>query len=174
MHILALIIGTALGVIFWLTRASRGASEVADAAQTLANLPRRRRHAKAVNRRGLDLVESPMEAATVLMLAVSRMSEDRRLSTDERAEIESLLIREMTLERDDADGLVRQMDIAQTEVTLPESTLFPMVDILREAIDKSDARRLAAMLESVAAVHGQTPEQAEFIRRYSERMGLLG
>ncbi len=174
MHILALIIGTAFGVLFWLNRASRGASEVADAAQTLANLPRRRRHAKAVNRRGLDLVEDPIEAATVLMLAVSRMSEDRRLSTDERAEIESLLIREMKLDRDDADGLVRQMDIAQSDVTLPESTLFPMVDILRDAIGKDDARRLAAMMETIAAVHGQTAEQAEFIRRYSDRMGLLG
>ena len=174
MHILALIIGTAVGLVIWLSRASRGASEVADAAQTIANIPRRRRHMKAVNTRGLGLVRSPVEAATVLMLSVSRMSDDRHLSDAERRMIERLLVTEMALEPDDADGLVLQMELVHDDVTLPETALFPMVDLLLDTIEKSDARRLAGMLNAVAEVHGKTHEQAEFIRRYRERMGLLG
>ena len=174
MHILALIIGTAVGLVYWLTRASRGASEVADAAQTIANIPRRRRHMKAVNTRGLGLVRTPVEAATVLMLSISRMSEDRRLSDRERRMIERQLVSEMAMEQDDADGLVLQMELIHEDVKLPETALFPMVDILLDSIDKADARRLAGMLNAVAEVHGKTHEQMEFIRRYRERMGLLG
>lgn len=172
MHILALIIGTAVGLIFWLTRISRGASEVADAATTLANLPRRNRHRKAVNRRGLNLVETPVEAATILMLSISRMSTDRRLSESEREMIERQLVRNMHMDRDNAEGLTLQMEMVQSEVTLPESSLFPMVDILLPEIDKTDARRLADMMNAVAEVAGKTPEQAEFVRRYRERMGI--
>jgi len=172
MHIIVLIIGTALGVMFWLNRMGRGASEVIDVAENLANMPRRNRHKRAVNKRGLALVKTPVEAATVLMLSISRMSEDRRLSSRERARIERQLVLHMQMDADDADGLTRQMEMVHDDVTLPEATLFPMVDILLPVIDKDDARRLADMMNAVAEVHGKTQEQAEFVRRYRERMGL--
>jgi hypothetical protein len=110
----------------------------------------------------------------VLMLSISRMSEDRRLSSQERARIERQLVLHMQMDADDADGLTRQMEMVHDDVTLPEATLFPMVDILLPAIDKDDARRLADMMNAVAEVHGKTNEQAEFVRRYRERMGLGG
>lgn len=172
MHILGLIIGTAIGLIFFLTRLGRGASTVIDAAQTLSNMPRRNRHRRAVNRRGLSLIKSPVEAATVLMLSISRMGEDRRLSSQERARIERQLVLHMQMDPDDADGITRQMEMVHDDVTLPEATLFPMVDILLPAITKDDARRLADMMNAVAEVHGKTHEQAEFVRRYRARMGL--
>lgn len=172
MHILLLVLGGLATAAFWIYRIGRVAPDVVDAAQTVANMPRRRRHAKAVNRRGLDLVETPVEAATVLMLSISRMSDDRRLSPTERAAIEGLLVSEMRLEADEADGLVLQMEMVHAEVTLPESALFPMVDILKDSIERDDARRLRGMLETVSEVDGQTQEQREFIRRYAERMGI--
>lgn len=174
MHILVLIIGTALGVVFWLSRLSRGAGTVIGAAESLANMPRRNRHRRAVNRRGLTLIETPVEAATVLMLSISRMGEDRRLSSKERARIERQLVLHMQMEADDADGLIRQMEMVHDDITLPEAPLFPMVDILLPAIGKDDARRLADMMNAVAEVHGKTHEQAEFVRRFRNRMGLGG
>ena len=173
MHILVLIIGTALGVLFWLTRVGRGAGDVVDAAERLANLPRQRRHAKAVNRKGLALVETPIEAATILMLSIARMGEHRLISDDEKGRIRQQLEQHMQLEESDADGMVIQMDWLQHDIVLPESTLFPMVDILRDTIEKPDARKLADMMYAVADVHGRTQEQVEFVRRYRERMGLL-
>ena len=174
MHILLLILGAVGTILFYLSRISSGAKDVADAAQTISNIPRRRRHAKAVNTRGLALVHTPIEAATVLMLSISRMSDDRRLSDRERKMIERQLVSEMAMEPDDADGMVLQMELVHEDVTLPESALFPMVDILLPTIDKADARRLAGMMNAVAEVHGKTHEQLEFIRRYRERMGLMG
>ncbi|MGB3455221.1 MAG: TerB family tellurite resistance protein [Litorimonas sp.] len=173
MHIILGILTAVGAVIFFLARLSRNAGDIADGAQTLSNLPRRLRHAKAVNRSGLDLVETPLEAATVLMIAVTRMSEDRRFSDAERRAVEDELVTQMHLHRDDADGLVRQTDILQSEITLPENTLFPMVDILRDHIDRTDAQRLAKMMDRVAQVEGPTQEQTVFIHRYRERMGLI-
>lgn len=174
MHVLLLLLGGAATIFFYLSRISRGAQDVADAAQTISNIPRRRRHAKAVNTRGLALVQSPVEAATVLMLSISRMSDDRRLSDRERAMIERQLVSQMAMESEDADGMVLQMELVHEDVTLPETALFPMVDILLNSIDKADARRLAGMMNAVAEVHGKTHEQLDFIRRYRNRMGLLG
>ena len=172
MHILLLVLGGLATAAIWIYRAGRVAPDVIDAAQTVANMPRRRRHAKAVNRRGLALVETPVEAATVLMLSVARMADDRRLSPAERERIESLLVSEMRLEPEDADGMVLQMEIVQDDVTLPETALFPMTDILRDTVERDDARRLLGMMEAVARVTGPNPEQTEFLRRYAERMGL--
>ncbi|WP_298914090.1 hypothetical protein [uncultured Algimonas sp.] len=172
MHIIALILSTVVGLFFIINRLGRGASEIADAAETLSNLPRRNRHRRAVNRRGLALVETPAEAATVLMLSDAHMSEDRRLSDEERARIERELVVHMQLDKDDADGLIRQMEMVHHDVVLPESALFPMVDILLGAIGKDDARRLSGMMHAVAETHGRTHEQQDFIRRYRERMGI--
>lgn len=173
MHILLGLLTLVGTIVFLLARLSRNASDIADGAQTLSNLPRRMRHAKAVNRRGLALIETPLEAAIVLMIAVTRMSEDRRFSTAEHEAIEIELVSHMQLDQDDADGLIRQIEIVQSETTLPENTLFPMVDILRDHIDRDDANRLASMMERVATVEGPTAEQREFIRRYRDRMGLI-
>lgn len=173
MHIIIGLLVTAATIFWWISRFSRNAGDVIDAAETVANMPRRLRHKKAVNRKGLKLVETPVEAATVLMLAISRMANDRRLSETERAQIETELVDHMALEGDQADGLIRQMEMVHHEVTLPETTLFPMVDILKASVDREDARQLARMLSRVADTDGRTAEQIEFIRRYQERMGLL-
>lgn len=173
MHILLGMLTLLGGVIFFLARLSRNASDIADGAQTLSNLPRRMRHAKAVNRNGLDLIETPLEAAIVLMIAITRMADDRRLSNSERAAVERELVTRMQLNQDQADGLIRQIDVLQSEVTLPENTLFPMVDILRDNIDIDDARGLAGMMERISTVEGPSAEQREFIRRYRDRMGLI-
>ena len=173
MHILALLISAVVAGLLFMNRIGRGPNEVADAAQTIANIPRRNRHRRAVNRRGLALVETPTEAATVLMLSIARMGEERRLSKPEREMIERHLVRNMRLDRDDADGTVRQMELVHDDVVLPETALFPMVDILLDTIDKGDARRLVDMMYGVADVHGRTQEQVEFVRRYRERMNLI-
>jgi len=80
----------------------------------------------------------------------------------------------MQLSKDVADGLYRQMHSLTYEITLPESALFPMVDILKNKIDRDEAKDLALMMESVARLKATANnEQSEFIRRFRERMGLL-
>jgi len=58
MHIILAIAGAIAGILFWMSRVSRSANEIADAANTLANIPRRRRFSKKYNKSGYDLVET--------------------------------------------------------------------------------------------------------------------
>ncbi len=172
MHIIGIITSICF-LIFWLSRAVRGAGDIADTANNIANIPRKRRFQKAANKSGFDLVESPIEAATVLMIATARMSDERRITDKSEAEIITQLCDNMQLEKDDADGLYRQMHSLTYDVVLPENALFPMLKILQSEIDRKDAESLAQMMEAVgASVHNINTEQKEFIRRFRERMNL--
>ena len=173
MHIIGILIAVA-SLIYWVSRASRGVGDIADAANTVANLPRRRRFSKKYNASGFDLVETPVEAATVLMIAAARMSHDKRVTERAEQEIVAQLTQNMQLSEDNADGIYRQMHSLTYNITLPESALFPMVDILKSEIDRDDAEELALMMEAAARLDGTAnTEQSEFIRRFRERMGLL-
>lgn len=173
MHIIALITTIAVA-IFWISRAIGASRNIASDVSGLANLPRQRRFRKAYGKSGYELVETPVEAATVLMISTARMGEYRGISEAEIAAITLELETKMQLSADKADGTYRQMYGLVHEITLPESALFPMIDLLKSDIDREDAADLAAMLERVASCENPaTPEQLEFIRRYKERMGLL-
>ena len=80
MHIILAIAGAIAGILFWMSRVSRSANEIADAANTIANIPRRRRFSKKYNKSGYQLIETSIEAATVLMIATARMSYDKRVT----------------------------------------------------------------------------------------------
>jgi hypothetical protein len=173
MHIIALITTIAVA-IFWISRAIGASRNIASDVSGLANLPRQRRFKKAYGKSGYELVETPVEAATVLMISTARMGEYRGISEAEIAAITLELETKMQLSADKADGTYRQMYGLVHEITLPESALFPMIDLLKSDIEREDAADLAAMLERVASCENPaTPEQLEFIRRYKERMGLL-
>ena len=173
MHIIGILIAVAT-LIYWISRASKGVGDIADAANTVANLPRRRRFSKKYHQSGYDLVETPVEAATVLMISTAKMGMVKRITPEEEGKIIDHLSKSMGLDADDADGLYRQMHSLTYDLTLPENALFPMTAILKADIDKKDAEELANMMDNVAASSGEaTQEQKEFIRRFRERMGLL-
>jgi len=174
MHIILAIAGAIAGILFWMSRVSRSANEIADAANTLANIPRRRRFSKKYNKSGYDLIETPIEAATVMMIATARMSPEKRVTKPAEIEIIKQLHENMQLSEDDADGLYRQMHSLTYDIALPESALFPMVSVLKNEIDRDEAKDLALMMESVARLEATANnEQSEFIRRFRDRMGLL-
>jgi len=174
MHIVGLLVAIA-GLVFWLGRAARGAQDIADAANTIANLPRKRRFQKAARQSGYALVETPIEAAAVLMISTARMGDDRRVTNLNEYEIINQLRVNMHLEEDYADGIYRQMNNLTHDIVLPESALHPMVDLLKNNINRNEAEDLAQMMEAVAGSNVQiNAEQKEFIRRFREPMNLLG
>lgn len=180
MHILALIVGILFTGLIWAMRLMRHKNNISDAANTVhglavhaKNLPRQRRFKKAHNRKGFDLIETPTEAATVLMIMIARSGETRRIEPAEREVIETLLRTNMDLSDDDVDGLVRQMDSLTHDVVLPESSIPPMTQLLREHIQKEHARDLADMLSQVAETDGTANvEQLDFLRRFKEPFDL--
>ena len=172
MHIIGILIAIAT-LIYWVSRAARGVGDIADAANTVANLPRKRRFQKEYHKSSFDLVESPVEAAAVLMISTARMSEEKRVTDPAKLEIIKQLRLNMQMSKDDADGIYRQMHSLIYDIVLPESSLFPMLTILKDSVDRSDAEDLAQMMETTASTDGvANMEQTEFIRRFRERMGL--
>jgi len=174
MHILLAILGAIGTILFWYYRLGGRAHHISDAATKAKNMPRQRRFAKAHNRIGLDLIEGPLEAATALMISAAKSGDARQMSEAAREVIEAQLRHYMQLSTEDADGTVRQVHAMLQPVNLPESALFPMIDILRQALNRTDALDLAEMISAAAQADGQmNPAQQDFLHRYRERMGLL-
>lgn len=173
MHIIGILTTIAIA-IFWISRAIRGSRDIADAARGLKNRSRQKRFQNLHGESGYDLVQTPVEAATILMISIARMDTLRRISEAETAAITLQLEQYMQVESDTADGIFQQMFNLSQDITLPETSLFPMVDILKKSIDRDDAQALARMMDHVANCETPaTAEQKEFIRRYKERMNLL-
>ena len=180
MHILAIILGLLGAGFWWAMRISANRKNIGDAANMARgaviqakNLPRQRRFRKAHNKAGFELVETAVEAATVLMIMIARAGSSRRIDDKEREVIEAQLVANMQLSADDADGMVRQWDSLTHDIVLPGSSITPMSKVLREFIDRDDARDLADMLAQVAAAETETDiDQEEFLRAFREGFDL--
>ena len=107
------------------------------------------------------------------MIMVAREGQIRGVIPPERAAIEGLLVADMDMNADEADGLIRQMESIVYDITLPASALTPMNRLLRDNIDRDAAADLAGMLLQVASADGDpSPGQKAFIRAYRESWDL--
>ena len=173
MHIIITIFAVIGATLFWLSRASRNAADIADAAQELSNLPRKMRFRKKAGKQGLALVDSPLEAGAVLMISIARMDDIGRVSEAQSKAIANQLTTHMQLPSDEADDMVVQMRSLSQHLTQAESALFPMVDLLRVKISKAESMELSAMLQDIAVTESPiNQDQINFIRRFEERMGI--
>ncbi len=173
MHVIISIFVAIGAILFWLSRASRNAADIAEAAQEIGNIPRKMRYRKKAGKQGLALVENPVEAAAVLMISIARMDELGRISDTQTAAIAGQLETHMQIARTDAQDMVVQMRSLSQYLNQAESTLYPMVDLLRNKISRDEAAELSAMLQDIAVT--ETPinqDQINFIRRFEERMGI--
>lgn len=81
----------------------------------------------------------------------------------------------MHLNIEDAKDMIVQMRSLTQYLNQPDSTLFPMIDILQKMISKQDARELADMMRRIGEIESPIDTaQMDFIRRFEDRMGLLG
>lgn len=173
MHIIIAILGALATILFLLSRIGKSASDLTDSAQELANLPRKLRHRRKAGKQGLDLIEDPVEAATVLMISIARLDGIGRVSDTQSDAIARQLSDHMQLEPDDAEGYVIQLRSLTGYLKQADSTLFRMVDILRNKVTKDEARDLAGMMAVIAETDDAVnQEQESFIQKFEERMGL--
>lgn len=173
MHIIISIFVAIGAILFWLSRASRNMGDIAEAAQELSNLPRKMRYRKQAGKRGLDLVQDPVEAATVLMISVARMDGLSRVTDSQVSAIADQLKTHMQIDEDEATDIITQMRSLTQYLKQSDSTLFPMVDFLRGKIDRQDALDLSAMLQDIAVTENPiNSDQKNFIRSFEERLGI--
>lgn len=175
MHIIIGIIATIAGILFYANRISRSAVDLVDTANEIGNLPRKLRYRKKAGKKGLDLIEEPVEAAAVLLISMARMDRFGRVTDKQEKAITRELYDNMQMDMEDAEDLVIQMRSITQYLNQPDSTLFPMIGILQNVISKSDARDLSEMMRRIGAVESPLDTaQTDFIRRFKDRMGLLG
>lgn len=172
MHIIAILTSLAI-LIFWVTRAAQGMSQMGGSVRGAANLPRKMRHMKKQGRSGLALVSDPREAAAVLMVAVARLSGDGRVNEAEDAQIQNLLVSNMAFESETVEEFVLNIRWLTRDLKQPVSTLRPMTALLQKAVSRAEAEDLAHMLTEIAITSSAaTQNQTAFIYRYREAMGL--
>lgn len=179
MHILGFIIALATAV-FWVGRAARGAKDIADVASGFRNMPRRNRYKNRASKRGMELIDDPMDAATILMVCVARLSDyseahDGLISDITQACIVSLLVKNMHLSDREADELLTQMRWTTKNFVQTDTALVPMTNILTKSINHADAEDLSGMLREISCAYGsENAAQKNFINRYRDRIGLTG
>lgn len=173
MHFIIGVLIAIASLIYWLGMASRGAREISGLANDVKNMPRRRKFQKQASQTALDLIESPVDAAAVIMIAVARSDGDGSVSGDEADMICMLLEKEMQLSEDDAADLLLQLKALTQQIILQDTLLLNMVDVLRGNIRHDEALELAKMMERVAQSDGPASlDQKEIIRRFKDRMGV--
>jgi len=174
MHIIIGILATLAAIIFYMSRISKGATDLVDAANEISNIPRKLRYRKKAGQKGLELVYEPVEAATVLMISVARLDKLGRVSDTQSDAIRDELVEHMQLDASYAEDLTINMRSISQYLTQPESTLFPMIKVLQNSISTSDATDLVQMMTRIGNHDGAINlDQKDFIRRFQDRMGLL-
>jgi len=173
MHVIISALTAAAILIWWLGRAAKNAHHITDAAQELSNLPRKLRHRKKAGKQGLALVENPVEAAAVLLIAIARMDDLGKVTDNQQSAIATVLKDRMDMSWGDADDMVIQMRSLSQYLNQAESALYPMVDLLRNKINQDEATELSSMMQEIAVT--ETPinlDQTQFIHSFEERMGI--
>ena len=170
------LIGTLIAfasLIYWMGQASKGAREISSMATGIKNMPRRRKFQKAASKTALELIDDPVEAATIVMIAVSRSDGDKRVSFYEADVIKHLLETHMELRASHAEDILIQMKAVTSQIVLQDTLLMAMIDVLRGSIEADEAAGLADMMSEVAKADGpMSQDQSELIRRFKERMGI--
>ena len=177
MHIIGLIIALA-SAIFWVSRAARGAKDIIDVANTVKNAPRRMRFKKNASLRGIDLIDNAMDAATILMVSVGRLSDyshshDGLLSKKTQNTILSALKSHMKISHSEADGLLTQMQWNIKDSLQADAALMPMVNVLVQQVKQAELFDLSDMLHEVSQADGKANQSQEhFIGKFCERTGI--
>jgi tellurite resistance protein len=177
MHIIGLIIAIATAV-FWIGRAARGAQDVADFAKGVSNMPRRNRFRKKAGKRGIDLIDDPTEAATILMVCVAKLSRysltnGGLISAEATSKIIGIIQSYMKLSVREAEEMFTQMHWSVQDLVQPETALPPMTNILRDKINHAEAEDLSDMMRKVSLADGNANDgQRAFIDKFRERTGL--
>lgn len=170
--IIAILTGVA-ALVFWLGRAAQNAHHITDAANEIANLPRKMRYMKKAGKSGLSLVTDPREAACVLMIATARSSAAGTVTDAESGVIQTMLTETMGWPEDDAEDFVDSLRWLTRDIKQPDTVLKPMTKFLKSKLSMKEADELAHMMTEVAlAEKTATEKQTYFIGRYREMMGL--
>ncbi len=174
MHILLALLGAlgAIAALIWRLRMmGEAAREVADAAETVANMPRRMRFQSRAKNGGMHAVDDPREAAAVLMALFGRV--DGELSTAAKTAIAEHAAQRFELSEEDADALATQAAWLTRDAANADAVVDRMVALLQRTVTETELIELEDMLKAVGRVTGEpTAEQSALLERYRRKAQL--
>lgn len=168
MPIVAVIVLTlAFWVIYWFIRM--------DGLDHLRELSaRRREEARKANARdlartaGLRAVDDPRDAATILMLLISRGGEP---SPEQIAAIEKTLVRVFGFDGELVERMTQARFIARSAESFEQAARI-FCDLFKKRLTAEERRELVAMLSDIARLDGALQGQTEAIERLKQNIGL--
>ena len=165
---------TVLAVWYWrLKILSEAARDGMKAAETVANLPRKMKFRKLSGKRGLDQVQDPREAATILML---EMAQARGSMTErQEAAIRAEIMQHFEFNEADAQSLIAQASWLGRDAATPHVTVARMASFVLKSpgISSKELVDLDGMLVYISEAEGSpTPDQLDLLSVFREKAGL--
>ena len=161
-----------VGVIIWrLTILLQVGREAADAAHGLANLPRKMRFQSRAGKTGVEVINDPREAATLLMLEVARA--DGEVTSSQKATIRGQMSTRFEMSEDEANEMLTQVAWLSRELPEPGAAIGRMVRLLRDTVTPGEIAELTAMMRAVAFADGDPNDaQLALIDEYKRTAGV--
>ncbi|MDJ0921111.1 MAG: hypothetical protein QNI84_08275 [Henriciella sp.] len=176
MPIIAMIIGFIgfLAVWYWRLKMLSGvAKDGIKAAETVANLPRKLAFKRRSGRGGLQVVDDPREAATILMLEIAQARGP--LTERQEASIRGEIMHHFELNEADANALITQAGWLARETAAPHVIMSKMTDFVQRSpgMGRKEMVDLDGMLVTVSEAEGSPkPEQLDLLEIYRQKAGV--
>jgi len=173
MHIVAIILGAIGFILFWYWRLKQLGDVAKDgqkALETVANLPRKMRFKHRSGKGGLDIVDDPREAATIIMLEVAQARS--ALTAKQSQTIRSNIMRLFEFDASDAEELVAQAGWLSRDAGAAHVVVRKMATFISKApgMGNNEFSNLDRALLEIAECHGEaTVEQIDLIEAYRNK-----
>lgn len=176
MHIVIAIISLVTFLAVWYFRLKMlggAAREGMKAAKTLSNMPRKMRFQNMSRKAGLDVVEDPREAATILMLEVAQAR--GALTEKQEAAIRAEIMQHFEFTEADAQTLMTQAGWLARSAKSSQHVMSRMADFILNWPDmgRKQIIDLDSMLVFISEAEGSpTSEQLNLLEIFRQKVGL--
>lgn len=176
MHILAILIGIVSFVAVWYYRIKvlrEAASDGKKVLETVANLPRKMGFKSRTAKAGLDVVDDPREAATILMLEVAQAR--GTLTSNQEAAIRAEIMHHFDFTESDASELMLQAGWLSRNGGASHIVVARMTDFVKQLPGMGDKELidLDDMLVTVSEAEGEpVASQLDLISQFRQKAGI--
>ncbi|WP_439632525.1 hypothetical protein [Glycocaulis sp.] len=174
MHIVMAILGvlgTAAFILWRIHIASQAARNLADLAGEAANLPRKMRFRSKANRRAVETIDDPREAAAVLIFGVAACAGP--ITEADRAAMTHDMARLFEISEADATELAARAAWHVGGMVDPLNAVNRLTDIVAENAGNEALSSLSPVLQASAdRTEMQSADQSAFIAKFRRRAGL--
>ncbi len=162
-----------VGMLIWrIQQAGRAAREIADAAEGLANLPRKMRFKQKAGKQGVDVIDDPRELAAALLYGAAKCAGE--VSAAQKAAIEADMVRLFEIDEAFAHALLARAIWHLSVLKDPINAVNKLTDKLAQSVDKAALADLCGLIAAaVERCPDPTPDQTLYLDKFKRRSGLV-